>query len=458
MVSQPVPKDLSSWLDHIERLHPKSIAMGLERVQRVIQRLKLKPDFVAITVAGTNGKGSTCAMLAQIYHQAGYKVGCYTSPHLLRYNERVKVNGNEVDDRSLCEAFEAVESARRDAGDEIPLTYFEVGTLAAVWHFVQTGVDVAILEIGLGGRLDAVNAFKPDCSIVTAVDLDHQEFLGDDREKIAYEKAGVYRKDTPAICGDNDPPGSLIEYAGSIHANFRCINQDFNWNDSGDGWQYLSQGHVIHALPLPALQGKYQLNNAACAVAAVESLQGRLPVATESIAEAMRQVTVAGRFQKVSDKPLTILDVAHNPQAARALADNLAAIRLQQQSNHPGKKAGLGTVAVFAMLSDKDIDGVVEAVKDEIDAWYVASIEHIRGARASDLAAVIAAASPAARIELFNTPAEAYAHARADIEACIDGNENDKIIAFGSFFTVAGVMQYINESGVSHLKGCSNAT
>lgn len=449
MVSGSTPQDLPSWLNHIERLHPKSIAMGLERVQQVIHRLKLKPTFTVVTVAGTNGKGSTCAMLAQIYQQAGYNVGCYTSPHLLCYNERVKVNGIEVDDRSLCLAFEAVDSARQLNGNEIPLTYFEVGTLAAVWHFVQMSVDVAILEVGLGGRLDAVNAFDSDCAIVTSIDLDHQEFLGDDREKIAHEKAGVYRKHIPAICGDNDPPISLIAHANSIQANLQCIGRDFGWTvmeDSEDSWQFSWQGQTLYHLPMPALQGEYQLNNAACAVVAVESLQARLPVNVEAIAAALRQVVVAGRFQKVSDEPLVILDVAHNPHAARALAENLTNIRIKNQNSNSGRKPGVGTVAVFAMLSDKDIPGVVDAVKGEIDAWYVASIDHVRGALATDLAAIISAKSPTANVEIFNTPAEAYEHARAAIEACIDRNENDKILVFGSFFTVAGVMQHMSES------------
>lgn len=446
MASQSAPEDLYSWLNHIERLHPKSISMGLDRVQQVIQRLKLKPTFTVVTVAGTNGKGSTCAMLAQIYQQAGYKVGCYTSPHLLRYNERVRINGVEVDDKSLCQAFEAIDSARQLAGDAIPLTYFEVGTLAVVWHFVQAAVDVAILEVGLGGRLDAVNAFDPDCAIVTSIDLDHQEYLGDNREKIAYEKAGVYRGNTPAICGDNHPPDSLVAHAKSIQANLKCIGRDFSWTALKDGWQFSLQGQILYNLPMPALRGEYQLNNAACAVVAVESLKSRLPVDVQSIAAALCKVEVAGRFQKISDKPLVILDVAHNPHAARALAENLADIRMERQSNSQVGGKGVGTIAVFAMLSDKDIHGVVDAVKGEIDVWYVASIDHVRGAHAADLAAIISAKSPTAGIKIFNTPAEAYEQARATIEACIDGNENDKIIVFGSFFTVADVMQRISES------------
>ena len=449
MSSQLAAKDLPSWLSHIERLHPKSIAMGLERVRCVIQRLELQPNFKIITVAGTNGKGSTCAMLAQIYSQAGYSVGCYTSPHLMRYNERVRVNGREVSDESLCEAFAAVEAARQD-GESIPLTYFEVGTLAAMWHFTQADIDVAILEIGLGGRLDAVNAFEPDCSIVTNVDLDHQEFLGDTREKIGFEKAGVYRQSVPAICGDNNPPQSLMDYAQKIHADFKCINRDFNYVLSASGWDYWSHGQAVYTLPLPALTGRYQLDNASCVITAVESLQASLPVTTESIANAMQQVSLAGRFQTVAKSPWIILDVAHNPHAAKALAENLVTLKVESKNENQRKNTDGKTVAVFAMLADKDIKGVVNAVKSEIDAWYVASIDHARGALAPDLAVIIAEASPRATIKIFDSAADACKQARIDTEACIDRNENDKIVAFGSFFTVSSVMQYLNEYENTH--------
>jgi dihydrofolate synthase/folylpolyglutamate synthase len=274
-------KDLAAWLTYIECLHPESIEMGLDRVKRMINHLCLQPTFPIITVAGTNGKGSTCAMLAQIYKNAGYQVACYTSPHLLRYNERVRINGQEVSDETLCAAFAAVEIARAEAN--IRLTYFEVGTLAAMWHFMQTNIDVAILEIGMGGRLDAVNAFEPSCAIVTSVDLDHLDFLGDTREKIGFEKAGVYRQSIPAICGDVKPPTSLIDYASQIRADFRRIGLDFHYELLADGiWHYRSnnqkQDHVVYTLPIPALKGSYQLANAACALAAVESLQLSLQV------------------------------------------------------------------------------------------------------------------------------------------------------------------------------------
>jgi len=446
-----VHRDLAAWLSHIEQLHPKSIAMGLDRVKQVIARLSLKPNFKIITVAGTNGKGSTCAMLAQLYKQAGYQVGCYTSPHLLRYNERVRVNGNEASDAELCNAFAAVEQARLglDAKDnEIALTYFEVGTLAAVWHFAQAKIDVAILEIGLGGRLDAVNAFEPDCAIVTSVDIDHQEFLGDSRESIGLEKAGVYRASVPAICGDLNPPQSLISYAHKVGADFRRIQHEFGYEPFASGWHYLENAKILHTLPLPALEGEYQLMNASCVVAAVESLQDVLPVSTQAIAAAMTEVKLAGRFQTVSRSPWLILDVAHNPHAAQALAKNLNALSVKVQHTNavkPGK-----TIAVFAMLADKDIRGVVEAVKDEIDFWYVADIDHIRSAPASELVNVILQLVPHAKIKIFAAAADAYKQACVDTEVCIDRNENDKIIVFGSFFTVSNVMQYLNEHSDIH--------
>ena len=303
-------KDLQAWLTYIEGLHPKSIAMGLERIKVMIGRLQLHPPFPIITVAGTNGKGSTCAMLSQIYLSAGYQVACYSSPHLMRYNERVRINGIEATDQELCVAFAAVDSARLSAETAIELTYFEVGTLAAMWHFMQSGVDVAVMEIGLGGRLDAVNAFEPSCAIVTAVDLDHQDFLGDTREEIAYEKAGVFRTNVPAICGDEQPPKSLIEYAKSINAPLKYLHQDFNFIYGDNHWCFTADddllGHVNFELPLPALKGGYQLNNASCALAAVSVLQATLPVLPTSIAMGLQRLSWLG-VSKLSQPPETIL-------------------------------------------------------------------------------------------------------------------------------------------------------
>jgi len=435
MQQSSAPLNLADWLSYIESLHPKSIAMGLDRVSQMIERLALHPKFAIITVAGTNGKGSTCAMLAEMYQQAGYQVGCYSSPHLLRYNERVRVNGVEATDADLCLAFEAVDAAR-NADDAIALTYFEVGTLATVWHFMQAQLDIVILEIGLGGRLDAVNAFEPDCAIVTSIDLDHQEFLGDTREAIGFEKAGVYRANKPAILGDANPPVSLVQHAQNINARLSQIQQDFGYQLSQSGWQFIAHGAVRYTLPLPALKGDYQLSNAACAVAAVESLQLKLPVAADAIANALRQVKLSGRFQLVQTKPNVILDVAHNPHAAKALA-----INLKQSRAKTGQ-----VLAVFAMLADKDMSGVITALMGEVDVWYVASIDHVRGASATQLAAHISGINPKAAIQLFDTAVEAFKQACIDIETCNDVNENDKIAVFGSFFTVSAVMQVLDSS------------
>jgi len=443
-------QDLAAWLKYIESLHPKSIAMGLDRVNRIIDYLQLRPTFPIITVAGTNGKGSTCAMLEQIYRNAGYRVACYTSPHLLRYNERVRINGSEVSDADLCTAFAVIETARLEADTPaVALTYFEVGTLAAMWHFMQADIDVAIMEIGLGGRLDAVNAFEPSCAIVTSIDLDHQEFLGNTRESIGLEKAGVYRPLLPAICGDAHAPATLTEYAKKINADIKLIHKDFDYVLTADGWDFISAtipGQAVYSLPLPAMQGRYQLSNAACAVAAVEALQTSLVVAKQAIVSAMQQVAVAGRFQTIkrANAAQVILDVAHNPHAAHALAENLKTARLESGQRKPGR-----VVAVFAMLADKDIKAVVEAVKNEIDSWYVATIDHARGALAADLADHIHEVVDDAPVYCCATIADAYLQANADlkasntIETCIETDENDKIVVFGSFFTVAQILEIL---------------
>ncbi len=429
--------------------------MGLDRVQQMLCRLQLHATpFPLITVAGTNGKGSTCAMLEQMYLQAGYQVGCYTSPHLLQYNERVRVNGAPASDAVLCQAFAVVEQARR-VEPAIALTYFEVGTLAAVWHFIKTGVEVAILEVGLGGRLDAVNAFDPSCTIVTSIDLDHQEFLGNTRDAIGYEKAGIFRPGVPAICGDPMPPDSLLVHAAAIAAPLICLGKEFNASLEQGCWHYQVGQQAHYTLPIPALLGAYQLHNAACAVSAVEALQDRLPVGQSSIARALANLTLPGRFQIIrppdiipaphigTKRASVILDVAHNPHAARALAANLQALRSDPDSRLDGK-----TYAVFAMLADKDSAGVIAALKEHIDGWYVADTLHARGALAKDLAQQIAGLAPGSTIKTFPSADKAYIQACIDVEACMDANENAKIIVFGSFFTVASVMQILPNNAV----------
>jgi dihydrofolate synthase / folylpolyglutamate synthase len=413
--TKPKPRNAIEWLAYIEALHPKSIAMGLDRVKIVANKLALNPKFPIITVAGTNGKGSVCAMLSQIYVQSAYRVGCYTSPHLICYNERVSINNQTISDDDLCRAFAAVEAARGD----VALTYFEMGTLAAMWHFCQQNLDICILEVGLGGRLDAVNIFEPTCAIVTTIDLDHMEYLGETREKIGFEKAGVFRANKLAICGDENPPQSLLDYAMKIDANLQLINRDFQVKKSAQGWQYVA-GDVQIELPNLGLTGDFQRNNAACAVHAVQYLNEILPALQANIHAALRAVKLTGRFQQIHANPQIIVDVAHNPQAAKSLAQNL------QSSACAGK-----TLAVFGMLADKDIEGVIAALASEIDDWYLADIHNPRGAKASDLQKILLRHAQESSIELF-----------AELGAAIDAAyknaaKNDRIIVFGSFYTVA---------------------
>ena len=421
---KPKPATLDAWLSYIEALHPKSIAMGLDRVKTAVDRLALNPIIPIITVAGTNGKGSTCAMLEAIYIQSGYRVGCYTSPHLLRYNERVRVDGQTITDEDLCKAFAIVEQARGD----VALTYFEMGTLAAVWHFVQSDLDVMILEVGMGGRLDAVNVFEPSCAIVTSIDLDHMEFLGDTREKIGLEKAGIYRAAKLAICGEENPPKSLIDYGTKIGANLQLINRNFKVKKSRDGWQYVAKKASLK-LPSLALQGDFQLNNAASVICAVQHLNDLLPVQPASIGVALGAITLMGRFYQIGNNPTIIVDVAHNPQAAKSLAHNL----------QKAPCVGL-TLAVFAMLADKDIEGVIHALAPQISAWYLADIHNVRGAKAEYLQLKLQQEphSQAPPINLFENVSIALQ------AACKDVGKNDRIIVFGSFYTVAEAIGSLN--------------
>lgn len=422
---EPLPDSLAGWLEYIEALHPKSIAMGLDRVNEVKQRLNLTPQFPIITVGGTNGKGSTCAMLEHIYANAGYKVGCYTSPHFLRYNERVRVACREIADEDLLTAFAAVEQAREGT----PLTYFEYGTLAALWHFMQSDLDVAMLEVGLGGRLDAVNVFEPSCTIVTTVDFDHMDFLGNSRESIGYEKAGIFRQGIPAICGDGNPPESLVKHAQTIAADLFLLGKDFHVQRNEDSWTYENGKITLEGLPNPALSGDFQLANAACVIHAIEDLQAQLPISKNQIVEGLQSVRLAGRFQQCLQHPRVILDVAHNPHAAHALAQNLCGLPESER-----------TLAVFGMLADKDVAGVIREMGPQVDHWYLADIHNPRGATAQQLARLIHQFDSDCQIKMHTDVLSAYR------QACIDAGENDRIIVFGSFYTVADVMQVLPAS------------
>ncbi|MBA4381946.1 MAG: bifunctional tetrahydrofolate synthase/dihydrofolate synthase [Sideroxydans sp.] len=411
--------NLADWLTHLESLHPKTIALGLERVALVKKRLKLNPDFPIIIVGGTNGKGSVCSMLESILHAAGYKVGCYTSPHLLDYNERVRIAKQQASDAELCASFELIEQVRGDTA----LTYFEFGTLAAMQCFIAHKVDVAILEVGLGGRLDAVNVFDADVSVVTSVDIDHVDYLGDTREKISFEKAGIFRHGHVAICADTDVPDALRMHAGDIGAELWCIGSEFGFTAHQGQWDYRSKVGSRSALPHPALRGAFQLHNASAVLAALDALKDKTPVSMEAVRRGLSEVELTGRFQFVPGKPQLILDVAHNPHAARSLAQNLA--------NLPPAK----TFAVIAMLKDKDMAGVVQALDAQVDVWLVAGIDAPRGATRVELTQVLKDAGVRGEVVVCDSIAESL-H-----EASKRAGENDRIAAFGSFYTVAEVMQ-----------------
>jgi dihydrofolate synthase/folylpolyglutamate synthase len=415
------PSDLAGWLALLEARNRDAIVLGLERVRAVAERLALAPTFPVITVGGTNGKGSVCAYLESMLLAAGIRTGCYTSPHLLRYNERVRVAGAEATDEALCAAFAAVESARGDT----PLTYFEQGTLAALWLFRQASVEAAVLEVGLGGRLDAVNIWDADCAVVTSVDLDHQAFLGDSREAIGFEKAGIFRGGRPAVCGDPDPPESLLEQADRLGAPLLRLGRDMAMDVQGETWRLRLKDSVYPALPRPAMAGAHQLANAACAIAALECLRDRLPVPRQALRQGLVQARQPGRFQVVGQQPLRILDVAHNPHAARALAANLAQLR-----DRPG--LGGRIIAVLAMLADKDAAGVIAPLLPLVGRWHVAGLAGPRGQGGDVLGGFLARAG-----------AEHVVHGRVDDAwraACSEASATDTICAFGSFYTVAELM------------------
>jgi dihydrofolate synthase/folylpolyglutamate synthase len=419
-----VPATLEAWLTRIERLHHRPIDLALDRVRTVAERLDLRFECPVFVVGGTNGKGSTCAMLDSILRAAGYRVGLYTSPHLLRFNERVRIDGIEVGDALLIEQFEAVENARGDTS----LTYFEFTTLAALRLFARAPLDALVLEVGLGGRLDAVNIVDADCSIVTSIALDHTDYLGPTREHIGFEKAHIYRGGRPAICCDPEPPASLIDVATQLGADLWLFGRDFNYAGDRQQWAYGGRTQRRSGLPYPALRGANQLLNASGALAALEALAQRLPVSQQAVRHGLLTVEIAGRFQVLPGRPAVILDVAHNPHAAAVTASNLDAMGFYPRTH-----------AVFGMLRDKDIDGVIAKVFDRIDRWHLAPTPGERGIDAGTIAQALRTAAHARGVdvefETYGSIAEAYRGALG--AASVDA----RILVFGSFFTVAGAMR-----------------
>ena len=428
----PSGASLEAWLGYLEALHPSAIDLGLDRVRQVASRLDLDTPAVRIVVGGTNGKGSTCAMLESILLAAGYRVGLYTSPHLMVFNERARVNGEIVDDARLIAQFEAVEAARQG----VTLTYFEFSTLAVLRLFAQAGLDALVLEVGLGGRLDAVNIVDADCAIVTSVDIDHTDWLGTTREQIGFEKAHIFRAGRPAICSDPSPPQSLLDYAAALGADLWLFGRDFNYSGDRQQWAFAGRAQRRHAMAYPALRGANQLLNASAALAALESLRERLTVPQQAVRLGLLQASLPGRFQILPGKPTVVLDVAHNPHAAAVLEKNLG-----NMGFHPY------THAVFGMLADKDVESVVANLAPRIDHWYCAGLPGPRGLTGDELAARVRAVleprgtgADAVTVQAFENVDAAYGAAR---KQC---TPDDKIVVFGSFLTVAGVLGATGQS------------
>lgn len=428
-------RDLASWLALLEQRHPDAIRLGLDRVEVVLGAMNCSTDAVVITVGGTNGKGSVCAMLEAILTAAGFSVGVYTSPHLLRYTERVRLCGREVDEAKMVSALEAVECVRGD----VPLTYFEHGTLAAWQVFCAEALDIIVLEVGLGGRLDAVNVFDSDCAIVTSIAMDHMEYLGDTRERIGFEKAGIFRAGRPAVCGDPMPPTTLLAHAAEIGASLWVSGRDFGFGGDRQQWGYWRYeapqaiGALLRrgGLAYPALRGANQLLNASAVLTALDLLRDRIPVSMQAVRQGLMLVELPGRFQVLPGRPAVVLDVAHNPQAAGVLAENLSNMGFFPE-----------TWAVLGMLSDKDVEGVAALLKNRIDHWTLASLPGPRGLSAAGLAERLAVVGIDAKGRCFDSPAQAFDAVRKAAD------ESDRIIVFGSFFTVADVLAEIEAAGV----------
>ena len=429
----PHPATLPEWLAHAERLHPVTIDMGLERVQRVAQRMKLALPCPVITVAGTNGKGSTCAMLEAVYTQSGYRTGVYTSPHLVHFEERCRIAGEPVATAELLPAFAEVEEARKGQGgdEEISLSYFEFTTLAILRTLSRAGLDVAILEVGLGGRLDAVNIIDTDCAVITCIALDHMALLGNDREAIGFEKAGIMRTGRPVVVSDPVPPQSVLDRALEIGADLWRIGKDFHF--AGDQQQWGWAMHPSHGgrryagLAYPALRGANQLVNASGVLGAVEALRSRLPVTAQAVRNGLALVELPGRFQIVPGTPTLVLDVAHNPHSVAALTENLDAMGFYPTTH-----------AVFGAMADKDLGAMLERIAPLIDRWHLTDLPLSRASTAAALFEMLKAHPATAK----STVVGCHANPMEALQAAVShADPADRIVVFGSFFTVGGVLQ-----------------
>ena len=415
-------KTLADWLAHCEQLHPKTIDMGLERSRVVAERLGLRFKVPVITVAGTNGKGSTCAMLEAILLQAGYRTGVYTSPHLVHFEERCRLRGESVSEADLLPHFEAVETARA----ETSLSYFEFTTLAILRCLAEAPLDVVILEVGLGGRLDTVNLIDADCAVITSIDLDHTDLLGHDRETIGREKAGIFRAGQLVVISDPMPPESVVKAATDLGCDLWRLGVDYNFAGDQLQWAWSGRGRRYAGLAYPALRGANQLLNASGGLTALTGLRTRLPVTAQAVRNGLAMVSLPGRFQIVPGQPALVLDVAHNPHSVAALTVNLDAMGFYPRTH-----------AVLGAMADKDLATMLAKVAPLVDAWYLCDLPTPRAARAEQLALVVAALKGPRQVPVscFENPQQALDAAASNADPA------DRIVVFGSFFTVGGVLQ-----------------
>ena len=422
----PSMTNLNDWLAHCERLHPKNIDLGLDRVRLVAERMAIRFDCPVITVAGTNGKGSTCAMLEAILAQAGYRTGVYTSPHLVHFEERLRLQERIVAADELVPAFERVEAARCRSDPPVSLTYFEFSTLAILDVMARSNLDVVVLEVGLGGRLDAVNIIDPDCSVITSIDLDHMEFLGPDRESIGFEKAGIMRAGRPVVVSDPVAPHSVLAHARAIGADLWCFGVDFNFSGDKQQWAWAGRERRYAGLAYPALRGANQLVNASGVLAALTTLRERLPVTAQAVRNGLAMVELPGRFQIIPGQPTLVLDVAHNPHAVAALAANLDAMGFFPTTH-----------AVFGAMADKDLPPMLQRLNPIIDRWYFTDLPTARAQTATRLDEQWRSLNTRkdAASATFSDPVQAL---QAAVRAA---DPADRIVVFGSFYTVGGVLK-----------------
>ncbi len=415
-------KTLQEWLDWCEQLHPVAIDMGLDRVKTVADRMDLRFDCPVITVAGTNGKGSTCAMLEAVLFQAGYRTGVYTSPHLVHFEERCRLHGESASSEVFAQAFAAVEATRGD----VSLTYFEFSTLAILHLMAQSNLDVAILEVGLGGRLDAVNVIDADCAVITSIDIDHTAILGKDRESIGFEKAGIMRAGRPVIVSDPVPPQSVMDHAAVVGADLWLFGRDFNFSGDKQQWAWAGRDRRYSGMAYPALRGANQLINASGVLAALDALRQRIPVTAQAVRNGLAMVELPGRFQIVPGQPVLVLDVAHNPHSVSALAANLDAMGFYPTTH-----------AVLGVMADKDLLPMLQKVNPMIDRWYFTDLPLPRAAKAADLQQAWQAQN-----NRSDTASSVHANPMQALQAAIDAADPaDRIVVFGSFYTVGGVLQ-----------------